>query len=448
MSKIRIEKDSLGEVEVPNEALHGAQTQRSLNNFKIGTQKIPFEIIRALAQIKKAVSQTNAEIGVLDNNKAKIIGEVCDEIIQEKLDTYFNLSVWQTGSGTQTNMNLNEVISTRSNQILSGKINSKFPIHPNDDVNKSQSSNDVFPSGIHLASLKLMDKKLFSVLQDFISVLKQKSKEFEDIQKVGRTHLMDATNISLGFEFEAFADQLESIQKSLKIKFEDIQKIPLGGTATGDGLNTPENFATKICQKLSLNTGYKIQTVKNLSALTASHNSLTSLHGELKVLATSLFKIVNDLRWMSSGPRTGLSEIKIPENEPGSSIMPGKVNPTQAEAVLMICAQVLGNDFAVSFANSQGNFQLNVFKPLIGYNLIESLNLLSDGMDSFRKNCLSGITPNLKNLNQNIQKNIMDITRLTPKIGYEDAAKIAILAYKNEIGIEEAASVLEIDIFS
>jgi fumarate hydratase class II len=435
----RIEYDTLGEVQVPADKLWGAQTQRSLQNFKIGGHRMPREVIYALAIAKKAAALTNAELGVLPEDKAKIIAEVCDEILSGALDAHFPLVVWQTGSGTQTNMNLNEVIANRANQKLGQPLGTKKPIHPNDDVNKSQSSNDVFPTAMHIAAYLAVRDRLLPALEKLATALQDKANAFMHIIKVGRTHLMDAVPMRLGQEFSGYAHQVRTAKQDVERTLEEVRELPLGGTAVGTGLNAPKGFAEKVAAKIAELTGAPFITAPNKFAALAAHDPLVSLSGALKRTAVALMKIANDIRLLGSGPRAGLAELNLPENEPGSSIMPGKVNPTQSEAMTMVCCQVIGNDTAITCGAFQGHLELNVFKPLIIHNLLESIRLLADACHSFTDNCVVGIEPNLPAIHRHLERSLMMVTALNPIIGYEKAAKIAQKAHKEDKTLKEAA---------
>ena len=436
----RIEKDTLGEVKVPADKLWGAQTERSRNNFKIGPEaSMPIEIIHSYAIIKKAVAKTNHSLGVLSKDKMELISTVCDEIIDGKHNDQFPLVVWQTGSGTQTNMNVNEVISNRSQQLLKKDLNDEKYVKANDDVNKSQSSNDTFPTAMHLAAYKIVLTNTLPALRNLKNSLDNKSEEFKDIVKIGRTHMMDATPITLGQEFSAFSKQIENSIVSLENSLKFILEIALGGTAVGTGLNTPEGYSQKVAEIISKETNYPFVSAENKFEALSSNDSLVDCHGSLKKIAVALNKISNDIRLLSSGPRSGISEIILPANEPGSSIMPGKVNPTQCEAMSMVCSQVIGNDTTITFSASQGHFQLNVFKPVIIYNFINSSKLIADAVNSFNSNCIKGIIPNLKSIKDKLDNSLMLVTALNPKIGYYKAAEIANNAYKNDTTLREEA---------
>jgi fumarate hydratase class II len=440
----RIESDSMGKVEVPVEKYWGAQTQRSLYNFKIGGERFPREMIRALGVLKKACALTNQSLGLLDESKTKAICQAADEVIAGKLDDHFPLVVWQTGSGTQTNMNANEVISNRAIEILGGVMGSKKPVHPNDDVNKGQSSNDSFPTAMHIAACEQISHKLLPSLKIFRDCLSSKSEEFRDIIKVGRTHLQDATPLTLGQEFSGYVAQLEASIERVKMTQKNLFELAQGGTAVGTGLNTHPQFAVKVAAEISKLTGLSFVTAPNKFEALACHDALVFASGALKTVAASFMKIANDIRWLSSGPRCGLNEIFIPENEPGSSIMPGKVNPTQSEAMTMVCVQVMGNDAAIGFAGASGNFELNVFKPVIIYNFLQSVKLLSEAAVGFVEHCAAGIEPNRKKLHDNVEKSLMLVTALNPHIGYDNAAKIAKKAHADGTTLKEAALSLKI----
>ena len=429
----RIEKDSMGEVKVPVGVYWGAQTQRSFENFKISTEKIPMEIIYAFAILKKAVAQGNNRLGKLDDRRCLIIGQVCDEILAGKLDNQFPLAVWQTGSGTQSNMNVNEVIANRGNEIAGEKL-----LHPNDHVNMSQSSNDTFPTAMHIAAALETKKQLLPALQRMIDEFVKLEKENDGIVKTGRTHLQDATPITFSQEISGWRNMLEKSKAMIEVSLVGVQELALGGTAVGTGLNAPTGFGEVAAEEVSKLTGVHFITAENkFHALTAK-DELVFAHGALKALAANLMKIANDIRWLSSGPRCGLGEIFIPENEPGSSIMPGKVNPTQCEAVTMLAVQVMANDTAVGICASQGNFELNVYMPVCIYNFLQSVRLLADGLDSFRVHCVSGIVANREKMHENLHRSLMLVTCLNPYIGYENAAITAKKAYNENISLKEA----------
>lgn len=438
--KFRIEKDTMGQVEVPADKYWGAQTQRSRDNFRIGDQKMPYEIIIAFAYLKKAAALVNRDLGVLPDEKAQLIAAVCDEILAGKLDDEFPLVVWQTGSGTQSNMNLNEVISNRAH-VLQGNIltEGKRFIHPNDDVNKSQSSNDTFPTAMHIAAFKILVDITIPGVKVLRDTIKSKSDQYMEIVKIGRTHWMDATPLTLGQEFSAYVSQLDHGLKALENTLEHLSELALGGTAVGTGINTPKGYSEKVAQKIAELTGLPFKTAVNKFESLAAHDAIVETHGALKTLAVSLFKIANDIRFLASGPRCGIGEIFIPENEPGSSIMPGKVNPTQVEALTMVCAQVLGNDVAVNIGGSNGHFELNVFKPMIIANFLQSARLLGDACVSFNEHCAVGIEPNYVNLKKNLDNSLMLVTALNTHIGYEKAAEIAKKAHKENLTLKEAA---------
>ena len=436
----RIERDTLGEVKVPADKLWGAQTERSRNNFKIGPEaSMPIEVIYSYAIIKKAAAITNHSCGILSKDKMELISTVCDEIVDGKHNDQFPLVVWQTGSGTQTNMNVNEVISNRCQQLLERDLNDEKYVKANDDVNKSQSSNDTFPTAMHLAAYKIVLTDTIPAVENLKASLDKKSEEFKDIVKIGRTHMMDATPITLGQEFSAFSKQIENGIISLKKSLKFILEIALGGTAVGTGLNTPDGYSQKVAEIIAKETNYPFVSAENKFEALSSNDSLVDCHGSLKKIAVALNKISNDIRMLSSGPRSGIGEIILPANEPGSSIMPGKVNPTQCEAISMVCSQVIGNDTTITFSASQGHFQLNVFKPVIIYNFINSSKLIADAVNSFDSNCVKGIIPNLKSIKDKLDNSLMLVTALNPKIGYYKAAEIANNAYKNGTTLKEEA---------
>ena len=439
MKRKRIEIDSIGSVKIEKNRLWGAQTQRSIENFKIGHEKMPEEIIIALGFQKKAAAMTNIKLGKLDKKIGNAIIKACDQIINLNLIEEFPISLWQTGSGTQTNMNANEVIANYAIKLLNGKIGSKNPVHPNDHVNLSQSSNDTFPTIMHLACNHLLEKKLLINLNLFIANFKKLSVKFKKIVKIGRTHTQDATPITLGQEFSGFLNQIINNKKRIIEAKKELLFLAQGGTAVGTGLNAPKNFDKIFCQNISKLTGNKYFPSKNKFESNASHDSLLNLSSTLNTLSVSIFKIINDIRFLASGPRSGLGELILPANEPGSSIMPGKINPTQIEALSMVCTQVMGNHATVSIAGSQGHFQLNAFKPVIIFNILQSINLLSDSILSFNNNCLKGIRANTKKINDNLDNSLMLVTALTQHIGYDKAAKIAIKAHKENTSLKEAA---------
>ncbi|WP_412474138.1 class II fumarate hydratase [Halobacteriovorax sp. YZS-1-1] len=435
----RIETDSNGEIKVQTNHYWGAQTQRSLQNFKIGSDHFPREMIRALGILKKGAALANLELKKISKDKVDLIIQAADEVIAGKLDEHFPLVVWQTGSGTQTNMNANEVISNRAIELAGGEMGSKSPIHPNDDVNKSQSSNDTFPTAMHIAAVEQIEDKLIPSLERLISSFDEKTKDFQDIVKIGRTHLMDATPLTLGQEFSGYTAQLKSAKKDILYTLNNLRELALGGTAVGTGLNTHPDYADLVAKKISEISGKKFITAANKFESLAAHDAIVAGSGAMKRLATALMKIANDIRWLASGPRCGIGEISIPANEPGSSIMPGKVNPTQCEAITMVCVQVLGNDAAIGFAGSQGNFELNVYKPVMIHNFLHSLNLLADSMESFNDNCVIGIEPNKDNIEKHLNNSLMLVTALNQHIGYDNAAKIAKNAHHKGITLKESA---------
>jgi len=440
--EFRIEKDSLGEVKVPAEKYWGAQTERSRNNFKIGDQKqqMPMEIIRGFAYLKKAAAHTNADLGVLADEKKELIAQVCDEILEGKLDEQFPLVIWQTGSGTQSNMNTNEVIANRAHVIKGNQLGEgeRF-IHPNDDVNKSQSSNDTFPTGMHIACYKMVVETTIPKISALRDVLHAKSEEFMEVVKIGRTHLMDATPLTVGQELSGYVSQLDHGLKALNNTLDHLSEIALGGTAVGTGINTPEGYSEKVAAYIAKFTGLPFRTAENKFEALAAHDAIVETHGAIKQLAVSLMKIGNDIRMLASGPRCGIGELNIPANEPGSSIMPGKVNPTQAEALTMVCAQVVGNDVAITTGGMNGHFELNVFKPMMAKNLLESARILGDACESFKVNCAEGIEPNHKNIKENLNNSLMLVTALNTHIGYDKASKIAKTAHENGTTLKEEA---------
>ncbi|TGL39003.1 class II fumarate hydratase [Leptospira perdikensis] len=436
--KTRIETDSMGEIEVENSRYWGAQTERSLHHFHIGNDRFPREMIRALGILKKSAALTNKDLGILSSEKTELIVKAAEEVINGTLDAHFPLVIWQTGSGTQTNMNVNEVISNRAIEMVGGVMGSKKPIHPNDDVNKAQSSNDTFPTAMHIACAEQLVHKLIPALQTLHDTLEIKTNEFADIIKIGRTHLQDATPLTLGQEFSGYVQQLSYSIDRIKRVLPSIYRLALGGTAVGTGLNTHPDFAVKAAAAITKETGLPFVTAENKFEALAAHDSLVEVSGVLKTIACSLMKIANDIRWLASGPRSGIGEISIPENEPGSSIMPGKVNPTQSEAMTMVAAQVIGNDVAVNVGGSSGNFELNVFKPLIIFNVLNSIRLLADATLSFEEHCARGIEANKETINQNLNRSLMLVTALNPYIGYDNAAKIAKTAHKENSTLKEA----------
>ena len=436
----RTEKDTMGDVQVPADKFWGAQTERSRNNFKIGPESsMPHEIIEAFAYLKKAAAFTNADLGVLSKEKRDMIAKVCDEILEGKLNDQFPLVIWQTGSGTQSNMNVNEVISNKAHVNNGGILGEKSEIHPNDDVNKSQSSNDTFPTAMHIAAYKKVVKHTLPSVEKLRNTLHEKAESFKSVVKIGRTHLMDATPLTLGQEFSGYVAQLDYAMKAIGNTLDHLQEIALGGTAVGTGLNTPKGYDVLVAKYISEFTGLPFETAPNKFEALAAHDAIVESHGALKQLAVSLYKIAQDIRFLASGPRSGIGEIHIPENEPGSSIMPGKVNPTQNEAMTMVCAQVLGNDTTISFAGTQGNFELNVFKPVMAYNFLQSAQLLGDACISFNDHCAVGIEPNEPRIKELVEKSLMLVTALNTHIGYENAAKIAKTAHKNGTTLKEEA---------
>ncbi|WP_299706374.1 class II fumarate hydratase [uncultured Pontibacter sp.] len=443
--QVRVEKDTMGPIEVPADKYWGAQTQRSRENFTIGGQQMPQEVIEAFAILKKSAAQANAELGVLAQDKADVISQVCDEILEGKLNDQFPLVVWQTGSGTQSNMNVNEVVANRAHVVLGGDLmDEKKKIHPNDDVNKSQSSNDTFPTAMHIAAYKKVVEHTLPMVKKLHDTLKAKSEEFMDVVKIGRTHLMDATPLTLGQELSGYVKQLEYGMKALNNTLDHLKDLALGGSAVGTGLNTPAGYAELVAEKISKYAGHDFRTAPNKFEALAAHDAMVETSGALKQLAVSLMKIANDIRLLASGPRSGIAEILIPENEPGSSIMPGKVNPTQAEAMTMVCAQVIGNDVAISVGGMNGHFELNVFKPVMIYNLLMSAQLIGDACDSFDKHCAVGIEPNTARIKENLENSLMLVTALNPHIGYDNAAKIAKKAHKEGTTLRQAAIALEL----
>lgn len=439
--EFRIEKDTMGEVNVAADKYWGAQTERSRNNFKIGpAASMPLEMIYGFAYLKKAAAHANHDLGVLSAEKRDLISKVCDEILKGEHDDQFPLVIWQTGSGTQSNMNLNEVISNRAHVLAGGKLGEgNSPVHPNDDVNKSQSSNDTFPTGMHIAAYKKIVEVTIPGVEQLRDTLKKKTQEFKDIVKIGRTHLMDATPLTLGQEFSGYASQLDHGLKALKNTFDHLAELALGGTAVGTGINTPKGYDVAVAKKIAEFTGLPFITAHNKFEALAAHDAIVETHSALKRLAVSLNKIANDVRMLASGPRSGIGEILIPENEPGSSIMPGKVNPTQCEALTMVCAQVIGNDMAITMGGAQGHYELNVFKPLMAANLLQSAQLIGDACVSFDEHCASGIEPNLARLKENLDNSLMLVTALNTHIGYEKAAKIAKTAHSNGTTLKEEA---------
>ncbi|RWR14610.1 class II fumarate hydratase [Siminovitchia fortis] len=435
--EFRIERDTIGEIKVPADKYWGAQTQRSKQNFKIGNEKMPLEVIKAFAQLKKAAALTNNVFGKLSDAKKEAIVKACDEVLEGKFDDHFPLVVWQTGSGTQSNMNVNEVIARRANELLN--VGSEEKIHPNDDINMSQSSNDTFPTAMHIAAYHAIYHDLIPALDQLKQTLLEKEKAYMDIIKIGRTHLQDATPLTLGQEISGWRAMVEKSERMIKESAEHLLNLAIGGTAVGTGINAEPDFGDKVAEQLSRQTGYSFKSSDNKFHALTSHDEIVFVHGALKGLAADLTKIANDVRWLASGPRSGIGEISIPANEPGSSIMPGKVNPTQSEALTMVGVQVFGNDAAIGFAASQGNFELNVYKPVIIYNFLQSVHLLADSMISFNEKCLKGLEPNVEVIEENVNRSLMLVTALNPHIGYEKAAEIAKLAFKEGTTLKEAA---------
>ncbi len=444
-NKTRSETDSFGPIEVPADALWGAQSQRSLQNFRIGGETFPRPMIRALGIVKKCAAQANLELGELDmlseRQRAALL-QAAEEVIQGRWDEHFPLVIWQTGSGTQSNMNANEVIANRAIQILGGELGKKHPIHPNDHVNRSQSSNDAFPTAMHIAAAEESVKRLIPALEALAAVLAVKSRAWRKVVKIGRTHLQDATPLTVGQEVSGWERQVRDALRAIRAALGGVLELALGGTAVGTGLNSPAGYARLVARKIAAETGLRFVTAPNKFAALAGHDALVFLHGAFKTTAAALMKVGNDVRWLGSGPRCGLGELRLPENEPGSSIMPGKVNPTQSEALTMVCVQVMGNDAAVGVAGSQGNFELNVFKPVIVHNVLRSIRLLSDACDSFRKNCVEGLELDLERVTRLMQQSLMLVTALNPLIGYDNAAKVARKAHAEGTTLREAALAL------
>ena len=434
----RTERDSIGSVEVPSEKYYGAQTQRSYENFKIGDERFPTEFIRAYGIIKKAAASVNHDFNNLDSSILSAIHKAADEVIEGKLDDHFPLVVWQTGSGTQTNMNFNEVIANRAIEIMGGEIGSKHPVHPNDHVNMSQSTNDTFPTAINIAAAEAVHHQLIPSLVNFRDALADKANKFDSIIKLGRTHLQDATPLSLGQEFSGYVSAIDHGIRRLNRSLEDCYELAMGGTAVGTGINSTEGFAEAVAKEISELTNLNFRTADNKFEALGGQDSIVELSGSLKVVAGSLFKIANDLRWLASGPRSGIGEITLPANEPGSSIMPGKVNPTQCEAMTMLCTQVMGNDVTIGFSGASGNFELNVYRPVLAYNILQSIRLLSDGCNSFTEHAIAGIEPNEERIEHNLYNSLMLVTALNPHIGYDKSAEVAKKAYKDNITLREA----------
>jgi len=442
MDQTRSESDSMGSIDIPSDRFWGAQTQRSLVNFKIGGERFPRELIRAFGIVKRSAAIVNNNLGVLSDDKKELIVKACDEIISGTIDDHFPLVVWQTGSGTQTNMNANEVIANWCAHSSGKPMGAKDPIHPNDDCNKSQSSNDTFPTAMNIAAVEKLNGYLIPSVEALAEVIEEKVAAFKDVIKIGRTHLMDATPLTLGNEFSGYASQLRHATSHIKNSLPHLLELALGGTAVGTGLNAPKGFAENVAEEIAGFTGQEFVSAPNKFEALAANDALVAGHGALKTLACSLMKIANDVRWLASGPRCGIGEISIPANEPGSSIMPGKVNPTQCEAMTMVCAQVLGNDTAINVAGASGNFELNVFKPVIIYNYLQSLRLLTEACDSFRLHCVSGIEANHKNITKNLNNSLMLVTALNTHIGYDNAAKIAKKAHEDGTTLKEATLAL------
>ncbi|MGB5811944.1 MAG: class II fumarate hydratase [Polyangiales bacterium] len=436
---IRVESDSMGNIEVPADKYYGAQTMRSRHNFKIGGERMPTEIVRAFGVLKKAAALTNRELDNLEQDICDLIVRAADEVIDGKLDDHFPLVVWQTGSGTQSNMNVNEVISNRAIELAGGELGSKTPVHPNDHVNRSQSSNDTFPTAMHIAAVIEIEDRLLPRIETLRDTLHAKSEAFADIVKIGRTHLQDATPLTLGQEISGWVSQIDHGLAAIRATLPQLRELALGGTAVGTGLNTHPEYARRVAAKIAELTRKGFVTAPNKFAALAGHDAFVGTSGSLKQLAVALMKIANDVRWLSSGPRSGIGEIRIPENEPGSSIMPGKVNPTQCEALTMVCTQVMGNDATIGIAGSQGNFELNVYKPVMAYNLLQSVRLLGDSAASFNEHCAVGIEPNRDTIDDKLRRSLMLVTALNPKIGYDNAAKVAKHAYKHNTTLREAA---------
>jgi fumarate hydratase, class II len=440
----RIEKDTLGEMQVPVDRYYGCQTARSLENFSIGEERMPLAVVHALGMVKKAAARVNAKQGLLSAEIADPIVAAADEVVSGKLDAHFPLSVWQTGSGTQSNMNVNEVIANRAIEMLGGVMGSKTPVHPNDHVNMGQSSNDAFPTAMSIAAVLEIETRLMPALEAMHTALNKKVVAFKDIIKIGRTHLMDATPLTLGQEFSGYAQQVENGMDRIRQTLPKLKQLAIGGTAVGTGLNAAPGFSKAIAETISGLTGYTFTSAPNKFEALAAHDALVMTHGALKTLAASFTKIANDIRWLAGGPRCGIGELQLPENEPGSSIMPGKVNPTQCEALTMIAAQVMGNDVTVNIAGASGNFELNVFKPVIIYNVLQSTRLLSDGAANFTEKCLKGIQANEKRIREHLENSLMLVTALNSEIGYDNAAKIARYAHLNDTTLREAAVALDL----
>ncbi len=436
---MRKEKDALGEVLVPQDRYYGAQTQRAYDNFRIGSERLPSEFIRAHAIVKKAAARVNVALGSLDAKLADAIEEAADEVIDGKLDDHFPLVIWQSGSGTQTNMNVNEVIGNRAIEILGGEMGTKSPVHPNDHVNMAQSTNDTIPTSIHIAAVVGIKERLFPAIDRLTEAIATKSEAFKDIVKIGRTHLQDATPLTLGQEFSGYAAQLRQARRVIENSLDQLSELCVGGTAVGTGINTKAAFAVMMAEEISHITGHTFQTAGNKFAAMAAHDAVVATSGALKTLAAALMKIANDFRWLGSGPRSGLGEINLPANEPGSSIMPGKVNPTQCEMVTMVACQVYGNDTTIGMAGAMGNFELNVFKPLLAFSLLQSITILADACSSFEEHCVRGIEPNLKRINEHLNNSLMLVTSLNRHIGYDKAAQLALKAWREDKTLKETA---------
>ena len=436
---MRKEKDALGEIFVPNDKYFGAQTQRASDNFKIGNEYFPIEMIRAHAIVKKAAARVNHKLGSLEKKIAMTIEQAADEVIAGKLDDHFPLVIWQSGSGTQFNMNVNEVIANRAIEILGGDMGTKQPVHPNDHVNMAQSTNDTVPVSMHISSLLAIRKKLLPQLEKLKQTFIEKSTAFAEIVKIGRTHLQDATPLTLGQEFSGYASQLQHAKEAIEASLDHLEELPIGGTAVGTGLNTIEGYDKLMIDEINQITGHTFKLSRNKFAGLAAHDAIVQTSGSLKTLAAVLLKIANDIRWLGSGPRSGLGELNLPANEPGSSIMPGKVNPTQSEMVTMVACQVFGNDLTIGMAGSMGNFELNVFKPLIIFNILQSINILADACNSFREKCVTGIEANLKNIKEHLTNSLMLVTALNKYIGYDKAAQIALKAWREDKTLKKAA---------
>ncbi|MBT4369796.1 MAG: class II fumarate hydratase [Candidatus Marinimicrobia bacterium] len=444
--KTRTERDSIGPVEVPSDRYYGAQTQRSFENFKIGGERFPREFIRAYGILKKAAASVNNEFGILEESTKSAIHNAVGEVIEGKLDDHFPLVVWQTGSGTQTNMNFNEVIANRAIEMLGGELGSKDPVHPNDHVNMSQSTNDTFPTAINIAAVESIHQQLIPAMQQLRDTLDEKAKAFSTIVKLGRTHLQDATPLSLGQEFSGYVSALDHGLNRVEKALDHCYELAMGGTAVGTGINSVEGFGIAVAKEIAEITGLPFRTAENKFEALGGQDCIVELSGALKVVAVSLFKIANDIRWLASGPRSGIGEISIPANEPGSSIMPGKVNPTQCEALTMLCTQVIGNDTTITLAGASGNFELNVYRPVIAYNILQSIRLLADGCKSFSKHAVAGIKPNQERIDHNLYNSLMLVTALNPHIGYDKAAEVAKKAFKDKSTLREA--IIQLDYMS